>query len=123
MNPGRVLVMKYPPLLLVCSAFFVGVAVGGNTVPPANAAAHVAPHASPQTDQINFQQLASNPQFANAVNAVMESRVYKSQGFRYAVDATLRSRSASRAQKPGNFEYQLRNAITRCRVDGERIRC
>ena len=110
--------MRFPRLVL-CSVLFVsGIVVGAATE-------GVVSRANATTGTLDLQKLAANPQFAHAVEQVMQSRVYKSQAFRYAVENTVRSASTPRAaaKSPANFEYELRNAIRNCRVSGEFIRC
>ena len=109
--------MNFRQLLLGVLLFLSGLvagAAGDRFLPAAYAAG----------ESIDLQKLAANPQFAHAVEQVMQSRVYKSQAFRYAVENTVRSTSSPRPAKPAmGFEYELRNAIRNCRVSGEFIRC
>ncbi len=73
-------------------------------------------------NDIDWTLLSADPRFASAVSNVMESRIYKSQGFRFAVEATARSSTQSRASTT-DLQQELRYAISRCRVNGDQIRC
>ena len=99
------------------AVLFIAGAATGALLPRAIPAAQ----ANPQG--LDLQKLAANPQFAHAVDQVMQSRVYKSQAFRYAVENSVRGAQPARPQTSPGFEYELRNAIRNCRVSGEFIRC
>ena len=107
--------MKFYLTAAGSALFCMGVLLGRADLSPISQAQAATPEAL-------AQQLASNPQFVSSLAQAVEGRLYKSQAFRHAVEDTVRS--AAKPRNPTlNFEYELRNAITRCRVSGENIRC